>query len=88
MLRFEGIPLENIFVSSVDCEGHWDDVKITFVGSSGSVTIRDYMDIWRESSFDIEVGGQRFAEDDPESPFMFIDDDSRLSQGIMPPTGR
>ena len=88
VLRFEGIPLENIYVGSVDEEGHWDDVKITFVGSSGSVTIRDYMDIWRECSFDIEVGGRWLAEDDPESPFMFIDDDSRLSQGIMPPTGR
>ena len=88
VLRFDGIPLENIYIGSVYDDGREDDVKITFVGSSGSVTIRDYKYLWRERSFDIEIGGRRFAEDDPESPFMFIDDDSRLPQGIMPPTGR
>ena len=88
MLRFEGIPLENIYVSSVTDYGHEDDVRISFAGGRGSVTIRNFKDEWREHSFEIEVGVRRLAEDDPESPFMFIDDESRIPQGVMPPNGK
>lgn len=88
VLRFEGIPLENIYVSSVTDYGHEDDVRISFAGGRGSVTIRNFKDEWREHSFEIEVGVRRLAEDDPECPFMFIDDESRIPQGVMPPNGK
>lgn len=88
VLRFRGIPLENIYVSSVEDVDHEDDVKITFVGGKGSVTIRDFKDEWREWSFRIEAGSKQLDEDDPESPFMYIDDKGRLPQGVMPPMNR
>lgn len=88
VLRFENIPPENVYVSSVTDEGREYDVKITFVGSGGSVVIKDfnnYTSFCR--SFSLEFGAVKIAQDDPESPFMFIDDESRLPQGIMPPNG-
>ncbi len=85
VLRFDGIPLENIHVSSVVNAGHYDDVKITFVGCGGSVVIRDFKNFFREQSFTLKVGAQTIGEDDPESPFMHIDDESGLPQGVMPP---
>ncbi len=89
VLRFENIPLENVYVSSVDEVGHEDDVKITFVGSRGSVVIKDFNSYTSfRRSFSLEFGAVKIAQDDPESPFMFIDDKSRIPQGVMPPMNK